>query len=190
MTLYKKKYRIETNRFQNHLYGKGIYFVTICAKKKMQWFGEVKQKRMILSGLGTRVEDCIRAIPQHFPHVKVEAFVVMPNHIHILMRVAPAVETRDSRVSTKEASPHNNPAKKFTLQPKGLGSIVNQLKGVVTKHSRAAGFSEFQWQSRYHDRMIRSDTELATVKKYIAQNPDAWDKETVPWHADAASHSL
>ena len=195
MTLYKQKYRVETNRFRSHAYSEGMYFVTICTQKKMQWFGELREGKVVLSKVGNSVEKCIRAVPKHFLHAKVDAFVVMPNHVHILIAIMPSgrdvtVETRESRVSTKEASHQNKPDKKFMLKSKTLGSIVNQFKGVVTKRAKAEGLTDFQWQPRYHDRIIRSQEEWTAVKAYIARNPDAWDKETIPWHADAAFYSL
>lgn len=223
MALYKKKFRTETNRLRNHAYDEGIYFVTVCTQQKMQWFGEVKDGKMLLSDVGEIVADEWVKTSKIRPYVFLDEWCIMPNHIHgiivignvetargdVSLSESPktdafehvsfsdesnrgnserspdmgATETRAPHVSTK--APQN-----FSLKPKTLGSILNQFKGIVTKRAKAVGFSDFHWQSRYHDRIIRSDVELAAVKKYIAGNPEQWDKEMIPWHADAASWSL
>ena len=71
-----------------------------------------------------------------------------------------------------------------------LGLVINQFKGATTKKIRATKLTDFSWQPRYHDRVIRSRDELAAVRKYIESNPSVWDKEAIPWHADAVAFSL
>ena len=55
-----------------------------------------------------------------------------------------------------------------------IPSIVNQTKGAVTRAARRAGHTGFRWQPGYHDRVVRSDRELSTVRGYIADNPARW----------------
>ena len=182
MTLYKNKYRIESTREPKHDYASGgTYFVTVCTKKKLQWFGEIKNGEMQLSETGKSARDCIDAISKHFPHAKVDAFVIMPDHIHIIVRIeAASVETQNC------ASPHKAT---FGPQSLNLGSIIRGFKIGVIKESKKLNLP-FQWQPRFHDRIIRSETELAAIRKYINKNPALWDKETIPWHDDAIFWSL
>jgi REP element-mobilizing transposase RayT len=80
---YKNKYRIATTRLQSWDYcWNGLYFVTICTKKKYHFFGEVIDGEMVLSKIGKLVEKYWNEIPLHFKFVKLNEFVVMPNHIH------------------------------------------------------------------------------------------------------------
>lgn len=83
MKKYKNKYRIETTRLENWDYGwDGSYFVTICTYKRKPYFGEIYDEKMILSEIGKMAEKYWYEIPDHFPFVKLNEFVVMPNHVH------------------------------------------------------------------------------------------------------------
>ncbi len=173
MTLYRKTYRAETTRRTGHNYAYGTYFVTICRRKKMQWFGEICEGKIKLNDVGKIVASLWQKIPTHFPGTQLGSFVIMPNHLHGIIQPN-IVETRESRVSTVKHT---------------LGMIVNQFKGIASKNIRAAGHEEFHWQPRFHDRIVRSAKELLFLESYIANNTKSWDKETIPWHADATSWS-
>ena len=80
---YQNKYRIKTTRAPWWDYGSNAaYFVTICTKNKVHYFGEVVHGRMQLSDMGKIADDCWLAIPDHFPFVKLGNHVIMPNHTH------------------------------------------------------------------------------------------------------------
>jgi REP element-mobilizing transposase RayT len=73
----------------------GEYFITICCKERNSFFGEIKENEMILSEIGLISSKYWLEIPEHFPHVKLDEFVVMPNHIHgILILDYSLVDTR------------------------------------------------------------------------------------------------
>ena len=83
MKKYKNKYRIETTRLKNWNYGwNGAYFITICTQNRIHYFGEIENREMQLSKIGKMAEKYWYEIPKHFPFVKLDAFIVMPNHIH------------------------------------------------------------------------------------------------------------
>jgi len=94
MILYKKTFRVESTRLPDHKYQEGLYFVTICTNKKMQWFGEMKGGRVNLTKFGDAVVPCWEKIPDHFPHVCLDSFVVMPDHVHGILRIN-SVETQN-----------------------------------------------------------------------------------------------
>ncbi|MBK9124089.1 MAG: hypothetical protein IPM16_13370 [Chloroflexi bacterium] len=60
----------------------GAYFVTICTRDRTCLFGEIADGTMTLNPVGEVVQACWDAIPTHFPTVELDAFVVMPNHVH------------------------------------------------------------------------------------------------------------
>ena len=60
----------------------GYYFVTICTKDKLFYFGEIRNNFMQLNNLGIVAEECWQEIPKHFANAEIDHFVVMPNHIH------------------------------------------------------------------------------------------------------------
>jgi REP element-mobilizing transposase RayT len=80
---YRGKYRIPSSRLKNYDYGKnGAYFVTIVTKNRQNFFGEIQNGKMVLSEMGKMAKKYWYEIPRHFPFVRLDAFVVMPNHIH------------------------------------------------------------------------------------------------------------
>lgn len=60
----------------------GIYFLTICCHERQSFFGKIIENKMVFSETGSIALQCWKEIPHHFPHVKLDEFVIMPNHIH------------------------------------------------------------------------------------------------------------
>src|SRR6056297_360165 len=80
---FKGKYRIESARLQNWDYGwNALYFVTICTKNRECFFGEIQDGKMEFSKIGEKAGKFWLEIPEHFPFVKLDVHVVMPNHVH------------------------------------------------------------------------------------------------------------
>ncbi|MES2560786.1 MAG: transposase [Bacteroidota bacterium] len=80
---FRNKYRIQSARLQGYDYrNAGAYFITICTQHRNHYFGECENKHMQLSPLGLLAEQFWFEIPNHFPNTSLDAFVVMPNHIH------------------------------------------------------------------------------------------------------------
>ena len=72
-------------RAEWHDYNDGIFFVTVCAKDKKHLFGTISNDEMHKTALGAIVEECIQAIPAHHPQVNIPNYVIMPNHIHLII---------------------------------------------------------------------------------------------------------
>jgi len=72
----------------------GYYFVTICTKDRMHYFGEIDGGEMVLNDLGRYVLHCRNEIPNYFDHVEIDTFVCMPNHIHGIIVIRNPVGTR------------------------------------------------------------------------------------------------
>lgn len=165
---FHKKYRTKSIRMQNYDYGQnGAYFVTICTKGWEEYFGDVIDGKMRLNEIGVVAERCWRKISEHFPFVKLDEFVVMPNHVHGIIFIQ-KVETQDL------ASLHG--ANKFGIQSKNLASIVRGFKIGVTKYAKNNDIP-FAWQSRFWDRVIRTDVELNKIREYIDINPQEWHND-------------
>ena len=78
--------RFNSTRWQTWDYGwDGIYFITICTHNRVPYFGFIENGKMQLSAIGEEAELCVKNIPSHFPFARVSAFVVMPNHLHLLL---------------------------------------------------------------------------------------------------------
>jgi putative transposase len=171
MTLYKNKYRIESARCPNWDYANGAYFITICTKNRQHFFGEVIGSIMQLSEIGTIVAQEWQKTAQIRPYVQLDAWVVMPDHLHGIIVIAnPDGMSRDSPVETSRRDVSTGPR----LRSHSLGAIIGQFKSVCTKQIWATGHADFAWQTRFHDRIIRDDVALAAIRSYIASNPQKW----------------
>ena len=178
MSLFKNKYRIESIRLPNWDYSSdGYYFVTICTKGFKEYFGEIRNFIMGLNEIGLIVNEYWKLIPKNFDGVRLNEWVVMPNHVHgiiVIDNPNPFTEQRRdaiNRVSTDGGitKNHNPMGKNF------LGEIVRWFKGRVSfeihKHQN------FAWQSRYYDHIIHSEKELNEIRKYIYYNPQMWGRD-------------
>ena len=84
------RFSVSSPRLPNWDYSSpGIYFVTICTLNHNPFFGKIINNKMIFSPCGQIVRQCLIDIPKHFPNVKLLDYVVMPNHLHILMETIP-----------------------------------------------------------------------------------------------------
>ena len=148
------------------------YFLTICAFEMTRIFGKIIDNSVLLNVVGRIALDCWRTIPEHFPHVELEPFVVMPNHVHGILTIKPA-QIEDGHGCPV---PLQHRAERF--QGGALGSIptiVRCYKGSVTFHARRAlkRANLHVWQSNYFERVIRDSTEFAHACRYIFDNPAA-----------------
>jgi len=83
MDKFQNKYRIQTTRLKNWDYGwNASYFVTICTVNRECYFGEIMDGKMHFSEIGAKANEYWLEIPKHFPFVKLDVHVVMPNHVH------------------------------------------------------------------------------------------------------------
>jgi REP element-mobilizing transposase RayT len=154
----------------------GAYFITICSYQRTHLFGDVVNYEMKLSTMGEIAQSCWERIPDHFPQVEIDAFIVMPNHVHsiILIGDQPANETN---VGTRYASSAAHPN---GVKSGSLGAIVGSYKSAVTKQIRdfLKTDDRIVWQERYHDHIIRSSEALDKIRTYTLNNPALWDKDT------------
>lgn len=181
MEKFKGKYRIPSARWATWDYGSNAaYFVTICTAGRTHDLGEIANGEMTLTPLGQAAADCWEAIPDHFPFVVLDGFVVMPNHVHGIIIIDKPVETQNL------ASLPQPPQNRFGPQSKNLASIVRGYKIGVTKYARQHNLA-FKWQARYHDHVIRNRGEYERIRKYIHENPQKWAEDR---HYNTSSSSL
>jgi len=170
---FKNKYRVSSARLKGYDYSQvGCYFITICTKDRINWFGEIKNGEMIKSKIGEIAEKCWLEIPSHFPFVGLEEFVIMPNHIHGVIIINDN-NGRDAKscVSTTDMTEYNN---KFGPQSKNLSSIVRGFK-IGVKNFSNQNKIDFSWQGRFYDHIIGNEKELNKIRQYIVDNPLKWE---------------
>ncbi|MCC8186843.1 MAG: hypothetical protein LIP08_04855 [Bacteroides sp.] len=163
--LFLNKYRIPSTRASWWDYGQnGFYFVTICTHNQKCYFGEIIESEMQLSPIGQIAWQCWADIPQHFSFVKLDVFVIMPNHIHGII------------IIDKEQTLPSEPGNKFQPQSENLASIIRGYKSGVSKQVKHIAI-DFKWQARFHDHIIRNDKNYARIANYIINNPIHWTKD-------------
>lgn len=177
------KYRISSSRCPSWDYKHdAAYFITICTKKRENYFGEILNQNMQLSQTGVIADILWYEIKHHSKNVELDAFIMMPNHIHGIIILAKnddndVLETTHA-LSLPGDTKNDMPAKKrFQNQGKStLSSIVGSYKSAVSKHAHRLAY-EFEWQERFHDRIIRNLTSLGDIRNYIKNNPANWEKD-------------
>lgn len=182
--LYLGKYRRESRRAQWWDYtNNAAYFVTIVIKNRVHFFGDVQNEKMVLSAIGQIANDIWYEMPAHQPYVKLDAFVVMPDHIHCIVGIDKPVgidavtdsieaclDAADTDINTK---PKNQKMAAISPKSGSLATIIGGYKSAITKNARKIN-ANFNWQPRFHDRIIRNDAELNRIRKYIDDNPKKW----------------
>ena len=161
----------------------GIYFVTICTKDMRCFLGDICDSKIQLSYVGQFARSEWLKTPSLRPNLRLDAFTVMPNHVHgiivIEKKVLPgpvAVETHCS-ASLPEQTDKKKPLNRFGPQRQNLASIVRGFKSAVTTSAHAAGFTGFSWQKGYFEHLVRSDKSLQRIRDYISGNPFNWPKD-------------
>jgi len=167
MTLFKNSYRIESTRLKEYDYSQpGEYFVTICTHTHKCLFGEVINEKMILSNIGSIVKQYWEDIPNHFPNIELDAFVIMPNHIHGIIVIKD--ENNFGRDVQLNVSARISPKKG------SLSVIIRTYKAAVTRECRNKGLNGFHWQPRFYEHIISEEKELHNIRDYIIDNPLKW----------------
>ena len=124
------------------------YFLTICAHERRCIFGAPNR----LNRIGMIVSQCIDKIGEKYPQVRVDKYVVMPNHVHMIL----VLEGDD---------------------PPDVPHIVSQFKGAVSKEVRRFCPDLQVWQRSYYDHVIRDQKGYEQIWLYIEGNPQCWEKD-------------
>lgn len=160
-------------RLQGFDYGSnGGYFITINTKHREQFFGKIKNGIMELSEIGCIAWKCWYEIPKYYPFVILDEFVAMPDHVHAVLLI-------NKQRPKNFVAPHRqntNISNKFGPQSKNLAAIIRGFKIGVTKNARETK-PDFEWQTRFHDHIIRNEDELNRIRQYIKDNPKNWGKD-------------
>ena len=156
MELSKRKH----NRLTEYDYSSpNAYFITVCTQNRKNLFwtnvGAITDRpdNVPLTNLGRIARQSIENIPKHYQTVSVEHFVIMPNHIHLLLQI------------------HTDPDGRSLIAPT-ISTVVRLMKGAVSKQ---AGFSV--WQKGFYDHVVRSGQDYLDIWNYIEGNPGKWAED-------------
>ncbi len=193
MSLFKSKYKTESNRLKNWDYSsEAIYFITMVSKNRECIFGVIEEDKMILNKNGKIIEkELLKSIGIRecwFFH----NWIIMPNHIHLLVeiKIDSSIIHSSSNVETHEVETHcsaslresDTTSKKLSRKPNSISSFVAVFKSVTTKLINELienNVGESIWQSNYHDHIIRNYNSLDTIYHYITNNPKNWNTDSI-----------
>jgi REP element-mobilizing transposase RayT len=154
-------------RLKGHDYSqKGAYFITFCVKDKHEMLGRIVGRDahiapsfVELSEYGEIVKKHIEAIDDVYSDVNVDRYIIMPNHIHMIVTLG----------GSAMGAPIDGAMRASRPTKTSIPTIMRSLKTLVT---REIGFS--MWQTSYHDHIIRSEEEYMRIRQYIDENPITW----------------
>ena len=178
---FKNRYRIQSARLSNWDYSSNAaYFISICTANRQHYFGKIFNAEIQLSVIGKYAYECWMNIRKHFPYFYLDAFVIMPNHVHgIVLIEKPYIDMGPALkiVETEHALPlqtTKQPHPRFRDQGKNtISAMVGSFKSAVTRFCNENKF-QFGWQSRFHDHIIRDTSEFHSTRNYILFNPGNW----------------
>lgn len=155
----------------------GKYFITICTINRECLLGEIRDGEIIMSPAGEIVRHEWLATSMVRPEIELDAFVIMPNHLHgiisIRSRRGDPLDRPAYRSITNRTFQRNVPV----LKSNTIGAIVGQIKSNATKRIRESLYPGFHWQRNYYEHIIRNESESQQIRKYILTNPKNWIKD-------------
>ena len=140
----------------------GCYFVTICTHNWNYIFGDGEN----LSECGVIVDEEIKKIPAHYSDIKIDNYVVMPNHVHILLTIGCDALPNNEKTIFNEVLGKSEHQK--------LDKVVGLFKAGVTRriHRRIPDLKI--WQKSYYDHIIKNEKDYNETWDYIDANPIRW----------------
>ncbi len=134
----------------------GVYFITVCTENKTPILWDINvgttNGRPPLSAKGEIVDNAINNIHTIYPSVEIDKYVIMPNHVHLLISIS------------------NN--EEVILPSPKINTVIQHLKGFASKRIGSS-----IWQARYYDHVIRDDKDYLTRWNYIDKNPCKWEDD-------------
>lgn len=208
MTKYKNKYRIESNRYRYWDYSMpGYYFITICVINRECLLGKIANGKMHLSESGKIVQDEILNIPQYDKRLQLGEWVIMPNHIHLIIEIMEddgKTHVNVEKIHEFSLRPHadiSDPSqpqstpwwfdpdyqptvdeiKQYRRHRRNMiiPKTIGKMKMLTSKKINILHQTEgcTNWQPDYHDHIIRNQQSFERISNYIKSNPQNWDED-------------
>lgn len=168
----------------------GAYFVTICTQDRSNVFGTIIDGAVRLNPIGDIVGTYWESLPSHFPSIELDAWVVMPNHLHgIVVLSEPnctatlplrrAVGTQSGSLGAIIQNFKSVTSRRIKAAARCAAETSADLRGVLAAGS-VADYSHQRstiWQRNYYEHIIRSEADLDRIREYIADNPARWETD-------------
>ena len=155
----------KSNRLKDYDYSKsGYYFVTVCTGNREEWFGKIKNGKMVLNTLGEVAKNFWAEIPLHFQRVEIDEFSVMPNHVHGILVI------ENDEVGNAYMRSLQDRMKML------LSRVIQQYKASLTRRIKSLQDGvTFRWQKSFYDHVIRNEKSLENLRQYIIYNSLKWE---------------
>ena len=172
----------KTTRLQNYNYKTaGAYFITICTHNHMPIFGMITDNKMELNHIGRIAEEEWIKTFELRPYLKIDQFVVMPNHLHALLwldnknaggaRSAPTAKCNNEKEQFLETV-------HAKIESGSLSAVIRSYKAAVTKKVNAEAMVKHRlWQRGFYEHVVRKNESLDKIREYIIHNPINWSKD-------------
>jgi len=170
----------------------GAYFLAICAQNRARLFGEIVDGKMILNDAGQMVEKWHLEIKNKYPDIKCDEHITMPNHFHCIIETPdiPSIPVRMALCGhpALNQDAHAGASLRGNQRPGRISifDIMDWFKTMTTneyirgvKNNNWQRFEKRIWQLRYWDHIIRNDLELSRIRRYIQNNSQNWQKDTL-----------
>ena len=160
-------------RFKGWDYTKGAsLFITIATEPRRPLFGEIKDGKVVLTPLGEKVAEALRAMPRLNSGLRLFGWVVMPDHLHFNCALAPGLEE-----PLKVLGWAIRRFKNYTTKLAKLAEHSSAIKSEPGSQARFDGQTAFGqlWQQGYHDYLLLSRSMIDSTERYIAYNPMKWE---------------
>jgi putative transposase len=187
------KHHRRSIRLQGYDYRQaGAYYFTICSHQRQCLFGEIISGVMHPNIIGETVEAIWNNLPRHFPFIELDAFVLMPNHVHGIILITDnqfncrgeafgqliSDSQPESFAPNALPSPSDNPKIPHGTQSGSLGAILQNFKSVATRRvNRLTRHKVTIWQRNYYEEIIRDEKAYENIRRYIIENPLRWDDD-------------
>jgi len=175
----------------------GAYFVTICTRNTSCLFGNIVDEAMVLNDAGKMITSIWDVIPEQYPGIETDEFVVMPNHVHGIIVIADSSvgatprgcpNVGEARHDVQNSEPVREEGQAQGPAPTrnhdhglSLPDVVHRFKTMTTNkyiHGvKQHGWRPFNgklWHRNYFERVIRNERELQEIREYITNNPMKW----------------
>lgn len=184
------KHHRRSIRLQGYDYSQsGLYFVTICMQNRACLLGEIQMGQIKLNSAGEMIYRWWNALPDKFPSVVIDAFVVMPNHFHGIIVITdnpvgadpcvcpntPACPNEDNSDRTKVKGVHAGAPLPTMVQWFKTMTTNEYIRGV--KNLGWEPFNKRLWQRNYYEHIIRNEESLQHIREYVHTNPLKWEED-------------
>ena len=162
-------------------YSEGNFFVTVCTRNMIHYFGEIRNDEMVLSEIGKVLVDNIESTSSHFNDVAILNYVVMPNHLHLIVSIdkpkdttiTPATNLGRLNQLARISVATGEDVALTTHSNNRLGVVIGSMKAAVSRYANKHKIP-FRWHRNFHDHFIRNLREDNFIWNYIDTNIANW----------------